>query len=77
MRTPRLIPGSSIVLDTDEDGELDSLGGRLALLTRDSGAIQVAELGFSADDTIALIGTQSELVSEWRRKLNIDPPASR
>lgn len=71
LRAPKALTGSRMVLDTLSSGDasIDPLGGDIALLTRDTGFAEVAELHFSPADGGTLIGSYLQLLDEWRVKL--------
>lgn len=74
LRAPKILRGSKMVLDNgdDIDAGRDPLGGRVALLTRDRGFAEVAELQFSLSTGPTLIGPKKELLVGWREKLARD-----
>ena len=72
--TPEAAYGSTIAFDSlaleeNPDAESADLGGRLLLLTRESGAAELARLDFSMNRGPLLFGAQLELAREWRAKL--------
>ena len=71
VRIPKIVPGSDVVLDSGTAGS-DPLGGRLAMLTRDSGFAEVAEIEFAPSDGPAVIGSRPQLLDEWRHRLVSD-----
>jgi len=75
IRAPKSLRGSKMVLDAGvgPDALADPLGGRLALLTRDTGFAEVAELQFAPVKGPILIGRYRQLLSEWQKKLGINP----
>ena len=72
IRAPKVLRGSGMALDADEEGRLDPLASRIVLLTRDTGFVEVAELAFTPRDGATLIGGRDDLINEWRQKLSID-----
>ena len=74
LRAPKILSGSQMVLDFGDGTEAgrDPLGGRIALLTRDTGFAEVAELQFSLSTGPTLIGPKKELLKDWRAKLAVE-----
>jgi hypothetical protein len=72
LRAPRGFSGSNMAFDGDSAGDFDPLGGRVVLLTRDTGFAEVAELQFSPVDGPILIGTRQSLLDEWNSKIATD-----
>ena len=73
IRAPKTLAGSNMVLDHRlPGGASDPFGGRVMLLTRDAGFLEVAELRFSHSETSALFGNKDTLLTEWRSKLGME-----
>ena len=74
IRAPTGLSGSEMVLDsgTGPDARSDPLGGSVALLSRDSGLAEIAELRFAPVAGPTVIGPRRKLLDEWAGKLGAD-----
>jgi len=74
IRAPTGLSGSEMVLDsgTGPDARPDPLGGSVALLSRDSGFAEIAELRFAPVAGPTVIGPRRKLLDEWSGKLGED-----
>ncbi len=76
VRAPKSMRGSHMVFNqhpesnaSREDLASDQSGGRVLVLTTDTGLAKVAEVRFSYSDGPALFGSKASLQSEWSEKL--------
>jgi len=79
LRAPKALRGSQMVLDAAAAGDAtaDALGGKIAVLTRDSGVAEIAELQFDPQSGPTIIGSREELLETWLKRLGKMPPVSR
>jgi hypothetical protein len=77
VRTPKVMTGSRMVFDPPTQlpgpvgarSDVDPLGNRVMVLTREAGFAEVAELDFTYQSGTTVFGSREQLLDEWQAKL--------